>query len=414
MRKKEPLKNRTLYIRIFFTILFGFWLAGLPSVMEAKSMSHDYYILPDRLTGIVNAPVKLALPEYTGCGGVDVPVVDGSFEQQVVELVNQLRTDHGLPPLKSNPDLVRAARYHSADMAIDNYFDHDTYDQGNPNPICTWHERITTFYTGWVALGENIAKGQTSPEDVMEAWVNSPTHYANILEPDFWEIGVGYAEDGELIPYWTQDFGKRDGHYPLIIEMDAASTTSQEVEIFIYGEWDEVRLRNETGEWSPWQSFQNSFTWSLSGQEGEKEVFAEMRTSTAQAESSGAIFYETSEPVLGNLPDKISFVYSHSLGTFTPAEYSVIPENISSSDILFWSLSSSADWLDFSPASGATPQHFSVSPNSFQNGSGNVSGSLVVSVTEPGNTTGSPHEIQVTVIFLPGDLHPIYLPIISR
>src|SRR5512138_2407515 len=86
-------------------------------------------------------PAGPAAPEFAGCGGVDQAVVNANFEQQVVDLVNTERANRGLPPYKRNTDLDRAARYHSADMGQDNYFNHDTYDRSGSSLVLvcnTW------------------------------------------------------------------------------------------------------------------------------------------------------------------------------------------------------------------------------------------------------------------------------------
>ncbi len=80
-------------------------------------------------------------------------------------------------------------------------------------------------------MGENIADGFRIPQAVMNGWMNSSGHRANILSTNSWEIGVGYAAASgwTYYRYWTQDFGRRAGMYPLIINRDAASTDSHSV-----------------------------------------------------------------------------------------------------------------------------------------------------------------------------------------
>jgi uncharacterized protein YkwD len=71
----------------------------------------------------------------------------------------------------------------------------------------TMRSRIDDTGYDWMAIGENVAMGQTSPEAVMQSWMNSAGHRRNILNPDFQELGVGYAEGGGR-PYWVQVFAK--------------------------------------------------------------------------------------------------------------------------------------------------------------------------------------------------------------
>src|SRR5919109_1185606 len=72
------------------------------------------------------------------------------------------------------------------------------------------HDRdAVAGYTGWSAIGENIAAGYPTPEAVVAGWMSSPGHRANILSPNFTEIGIGLAQGGKYGSYWTQDFGTR-------------------------------------------------------------------------------------------------------------------------------------------------------------------------------------------------------------
>ncbi|MDR0914989.1 MAG: SafA/ExsA family spore coat assembly protein [Oscillospiraceae bacterium] len=120
-----------------------------------------------------------------------------SFEEQVIALVNQERAAIGLAPLAANWELSRIARYKSQDMHDKNYFSHTSPTYGSP------FDMIKNFALSYRAAGENIAKGQTTPQQVMNAWMNSPGHRANILNASFKEIGVGYVASGH---YWTQMF----------------------------------------------------------------------------------------------------------------------------------------------------------------------------------------------------------------
>lgn len=127
----------------------------------------------------------------------------GSAVDQVVSLVNAERAKAGCGPLTANSTLNRAAQGHSDDMAARDYFDHTNPDGDGPG------ERVTAAGYPWSTYGENIAMGQSTPEQVMEAWMNSPGHRANILNCDFKEIGIGIHNEGG--PYWTQVFGARRG-----------------------------------------------------------------------------------------------------------------------------------------------------------------------------------------------------------
>jgi uncharacterized YkwD family protein len=120
-----------------------------------------------------------------------------SFEQQVVNLVNEQRAANGLKPLTLNTKLSNVARLKSQDMHDNNYFSHTSPTYGSP------FDMMKSFGISYRAAGENIAMGYATPEAVMNGWMNSPGHRANILNPSFTQIGVGYVASGH---YWTQEF----------------------------------------------------------------------------------------------------------------------------------------------------------------------------------------------------------------
>ncbi|TRZ37844.1 sporulation protein [Niallia circulans] len=120
-----------------------------------------------------------------------------AFEKQVVELTNAERAKNGLPALTLDTNLSKVARAKSEDMSKNNYFDHTSPTYGSP------FDMMKQFGISYKAAGENIAKGQTTPEQVVKAWMNSEGHRANILSNKFTHIGVGYVANGN---YWTQQF----------------------------------------------------------------------------------------------------------------------------------------------------------------------------------------------------------------
>lgn len=134
-------------------------------------------------------------------GGPQQDTGQSSAAEQVIALVNAERAKAGCGALSANATLTKAAQGHSDDMAARDYFDHTNPDGDGPG------ERVTAAGYPWSTYGENIAMGQSTPEQVMEGWMNSPGHRANILNCDFKEIGVGIHTSGG--PYWTQVFGAR-------------------------------------------------------------------------------------------------------------------------------------------------------------------------------------------------------------
>ncbi|MET9431633.1 MULTISPECIES: sigma-70 family RNA polymerase sigma factor [unclassified Streptomyces] len=126
----------------------------------------------------------------------------GGFAQQVTELVNRERANSGCAPVTMNDKLAAAAQGHSEDMAARDYFDHTSPDGSGPG------ERVSAAGYRWSTYGENIARGQQTPASVVESWMNSPGHRANILNCAFKEIGMG-IHSGSGGPWWTQVFGAR-------------------------------------------------------------------------------------------------------------------------------------------------------------------------------------------------------------
>lgn len=124
-----------------------------------------------------------------------------AFEAEVLDLTNEFRAEHGLDPLEADFRLAAAAESWSQEMADRDKFEHsDTA------------ELVEEQGYAWSALGENIAAGYATPEDVVEGWIGSPGHRANLLNESFEEIGIGYVhreDDGGDAPYghyWTQVF----------------------------------------------------------------------------------------------------------------------------------------------------------------------------------------------------------------
>lgn len=131
---------------------------------------------------------------------VYIPTLDAAvteYEREVIRLVNERRAENGLPPLTYDWQLSRVARYKSQDMKDNGYFSHTSPVYGSP------FQMIKSFGISYRTAGENIAKGYRTPKAVVDGWMNSPGHRANILNKSFTKIGVGYVAAGH---YWTQMF----------------------------------------------------------------------------------------------------------------------------------------------------------------------------------------------------------------
>lgn len=120
-----------------------------------------------------------------------------AYEREVVELVNEIRGQYGLNALSLNVELTQVARAKSQDMHDKGYFAHNSPTYGTP------FEMMRAFGISYRTAGENIAYGYRTPQAVVNGWMNSSGHRANILNSGYTQIGVGYVADGN---YWTQMF----------------------------------------------------------------------------------------------------------------------------------------------------------------------------------------------------------------
>lgn len=126
------------------------------------------------------------------------------MEQEVITLINQERTKQGISPLTENWEVSRVARFKSQDMINNNYFSHNSPIYGTP------FEMLSSFGIRFSQAAENIAYGQQTAQQVVDTWMNSSGHRANILNPNYNQTGVGIARRGASGPlYFTHLFIKR-------------------------------------------------------------------------------------------------------------------------------------------------------------------------------------------------------------
>jgi uncharacterized protein YkwD len=139
------------------------------------------------------------------CANVDTPATSASLDEMraaVVCLINQQRNAHGLPSLRVSDRLNRSAQDWNQTMITSGDFTHGTNFAG----------RISAVGYDWQTAGENIATGFVTPRSVVNAWMASPDHCRNILDPNFRDVGTGEnpAAVGSWASQpstWTQDFG---------------------------------------------------------------------------------------------------------------------------------------------------------------------------------------------------------------
>lgn len=182
---------------------------ALPSESASPSASADASPSPSPSASASPSPSPTPTPTPTPKPSAKstppkapAPAPPSGTAAQVIALVNSERAAAGCGPLKDDPQLRAAAQGHSDDMARRNFFSHSNPDGADPG------KRTTAAGYRWSTYGENIAKGQQTPAQVMDSWMKSQGHRENILNCSFKDIGVGIHQ-GPGGPWWTQNFGAR-------------------------------------------------------------------------------------------------------------------------------------------------------------------------------------------------------------
>ena len=189
-------------------------LASMSLILSTTAMANTYHTVVSGdsmwkiavkyetgLSEIINANTHIKNPSLIYPGQkITIPQKDttaSSYEKEVIRLVNEIRAKNSLGTLKEDWELSRVARYKSEDMKNNNYFSHTSPTYGSPFDMM---KKLGISYRG---AAENIAKGQKTPQEVVNAWMNSSGHRANILNKNYTHIGVGYVKSGN---FWTQMF----------------------------------------------------------------------------------------------------------------------------------------------------------------------------------------------------------------
>lgn len=182
-RNRPDRSNLTLYVAFVLSLIFI--LPGSPFFIgSARAASFDGYLLAAKIKIPPNAPLA---PGQKDCSRKAIT--------RVLGLVNLARKSNGLRPLRRQRQLEWAARTHTIDIARSGSFSHDG-----------WTGYINASGFRGSATGENIAVGFLTAESVMNAWLSSPGHRANILSAYSRYIGIGCIKSGSV--WWTQDFGR--------------------------------------------------------------------------------------------------------------------------------------------------------------------------------------------------------------
>ena len=180
--------------------------------LKDSSDSQQNTLIIDNLTGEAIAKVNNLLASSFSSENFLFEVSDNTqtdnqdFIDRVIGLTNQERSQLSLSPLTANPLLTQAAQTHTENMAVQDFLEHTGLDGSSAG------DRIEATGYDFSAWAENIAGGYQTPEAVVEGWMNSEGHRANIVNPNLQQIGVGYyflEEDTGNINYnyyWTQVF----------------------------------------------------------------------------------------------------------------------------------------------------------------------------------------------------------------
>ena len=203
--------RRYITMKHFYSKLAAVSLSALVLTTSASALSHTV-VRGDTMwklavqyqvgtSEIIASNPQVSNPDLIYPGQIlTIPEEDAAvtqYEQEVIRLVNEIRVQNGLSALTYNWELSRVARYKSQDMVDNRYFSHTSPTYGTP------FQMIRSFGLSYRSAGENIAYGQRTPQAVVNAWMNSSGHRANILSSSYTQIGVGYMANGH---YWTQMF----------------------------------------------------------------------------------------------------------------------------------------------------------------------------------------------------------------
>ena len=208
-------------------------------------------------------------------------------EARTVYLGNLARRDNGVPPLRWNRQLTYAARWFSWDST-----------ENRPTGFCG-HQDTQSHWPDYRALAfgylggagaENAFCGYLSPQDAIQGWMNSPGHRANLLDSDSREIGLGYYQrDNDGRGYVTQDFGNDAVYAPIIVENEAISTMTPNVNLYIYdrtvgsgfaglGAATQMMVSNNADfNGANWEPYSANKDWTLANGEGWRDVYVKTR-----------------------------------------------------------------------------------------------------------------------------------------
>lgn len=179
-------------------------------ITQQTTTTNDYYVYSDGTKKLINS-VSSTSYDTTNYAATDSQLkVESdsnaskymSYYQEVLNLVNQIRAEKGVAPLTLDTTLCKAASMRALEMDYSGVFSHT-----RPNGEDCW-TALRTYSVSYSSCGENIAAGQATPAQVVNAWKNSSGHYDNMIDASFTKLGVGYSATGigAYGHYWCQLF----------------------------------------------------------------------------------------------------------------------------------------------------------------------------------------------------------------
>lgn len=358
--------------------------------------------------------------ETDGMASID----NEAYELEVIRLTNLERTSRGLPPLKRNGDLTDAARAHNLDMITNDFFSH-TGSDGSSSSVRACREGFLPYGWGSCYVGENIAAGYTTPADVVTGWMNSSGHRANILNPDYREIGLGHNVSDSGGNYWTMPLGAQPDVLPVFVNNDAAETTTRNVTVTLTKEdvsnWGSIGAitgvkisEDPTFGGAAWQSWAQTKSLTLSSGNGMKTVYVRFTDGTHEVNSSDTIVLNEPVPVLSVSPPTVTFLSELGSGQTIPLTAGILVANVGG-DVLNWTADSNQSWLLLASDSGTAPDAIPVTISNsggILNSLGSKTAVMTVTATNP-DAQNTPQTVSISVLVV-DTVHATYLPAILR
>ena len=277
------------------------------------------------LTEPVANPTPNLTPITTSPTNVNTPVPTPA--EEMVYLLNVLRKKNGISPVKMHQNLMVTAQAFADRMAKGNFFSHNDPDFSCNRP---WDRMKTYGYLNYRTAAENIAAGYDNAEAGLAAFENSPPHMGTMVNANLREVGIGYTVDatdkndvriittcpsfdnksGPYMYYWVQDYGSRwDGStpvLPVIINDEAFSTTSRQVNLYVYGleynapQWaSEMRFSTDGSTWTTYEPWAAVKSFALPSGTGFKTVYAQLKNVTGSTQTvSDTIYLQESGTVV--------------------------------------------------------------------------------------------------------------------